>query len=178
MELATEDGGALQERVARVERQARWLTAMATALAMLCATLLIWQIGRHEPAVDARGFVLRDARWRARAELMIREDGSPILRLKNLNGRSRATLQLRDDGMVALRMMDTDGVVRAELKLGKGGAPSLTLAGTNGQPRVFLATDEEGESGSQTVALRDRLGRPVWSAPAAAAPGVQAARSR
>jgi hypothetical protein len=178
MEIATEDGHALEERLTRVERRARWLSAMTTVLALLCVALIVWQFGLHDPVVQARGFVLRDTHWRARAELKIREDGSPILRLNNLDGRSRATLQLRDDGMVALRMMDADGVLRAELRLEKGGEPSLLLSGTNGQPRVVLATDEQGDSGTQRVVLRDRSGRPVWSAPVPAGAGDQAARSR
>lgn len=178
MDIATDDGHALQERLTRVERQARWLSAMTTGLALLCMALIVWQFGLHEPVAQARGFVLRDTRWRARAELRTREDGSPILRLLNLEGRSRATLQLRDDGMVALRMMDTNGVPRAELRLEKSGEPSLVLSGKNGQSRVILATDELGRLGTQSVALRDRLGRPVWSTPGTATPSDQAARSR
>lgn len=178
MELATEDGHAWQERLTRVERQARWLSAMTTVLALLCAALIVWQFGLHDPVVQARGFVLRDTHGRSRAELRIREDGSPILRLNNLYGRSRATLQLRDDGMVALRMMDRDGVLRAEMRLEKSGEPSLLLSGTDGQARVLLATDEQGVAGTQRVELRDRSGRPVWSAPVPVGPADQAARSR
>jgi len=178
MDMATDDGHALQARVTRVERQARWLTAMTTVLALLSMALLVWQFGMREPVLQARGFVLRDAQGRARAELKVREDGSPILRLNNLYGRSRATLQMLDDGMVALRMMDTDGVLRAELRLEKSGEPSLLLSGKNGQPRVLLATDEQGGSGTQSVVLRDRSGQPVWSAPVATGTVGQAARSR
>lgn len=178
MNLATDDGGALQERVERVERKARWLTAMATVLAVLCVALLAWQFAPIDPIVEARGFVLRDAQRRARAELMIRADGTPILRLNNLHGRARAMLHLRDDGAVALRLIDPAGVNRAELSLDRRGEPALVLSGANGRSRVILAAGDTSEAGEQSVVLRDRLGRPVWSAPVPSAPADQAARSR
>jgi hypothetical protein len=141
----------------------------------LCVALLVWQFARLDPMVEARGFVLRDAHGRARAELMIHADGSPILRLNNRYGCARAMLPLRDDGAVALRLMDPAGTNRAELSLDRRGEPALVLSGANGRSRVILAA---GEAGEQSVALRDRFGRPIWSSPAPATPGDQAARSR
>ena len=168
MDLATDDGGALQERVERLEMKARWLTAMATVLALLSMALLVLRFAAFDRKVEARGFVLRDAQWRARAELMIRTDGTPILRLNNLSGRARAMLHLRDDGAVTLRLMDQAGVNRADLSLDRHGEPALVLSGADGRSRAILAA---GEAGAPSLVLRDRLGRPVWSAPIAAAPG-------
>jgi hypothetical protein len=178
MDLATEDGRALQERLARVERQVRWTTAMATVLALLCAVILAWQFVPHDQVVDASAFVLRDRSWRARGELVIRSDGSPMLRLNNLYGRARAVFHLRDDGVVVLRMMDVAGTTRALLSLDGKGQPSLVMSGPDSSARVTLLAAETDEAGAPRVELRDRLGRTVWSAPAGAAPRNQAARSR
>jgi hypothetical protein len=177
MDLATDDVRALQERVARVEKQARWSTAMATVLALLCAALVVWQFVPHDQVLEARGFVVRDAQWRVRAELAARRDGSPVLRLNNPYGRPRAVLHLRDDGVVALRLMDQGATNRAVLTLDKRGQPSLVLSGPDSSARVILRSEESGEEGVQGVAVRDRRGRPVWSSPASAR-GDQAARSK
>lgn len=178
MEFATEDARALQERLARIEGQARWSAAMATALALLCGALLTWQFVPHEQVVEARAFVLRDEQWRTRAELMIRRDGSPMLRLNNLYGRARAVLHLRDDGAVTLRMMDLAGTSRAVMALDRTGQPSLVLSGADSSARVSLMSGEGGEAGIQGVEVRDARGRRVWSTPAVAPTADQAARSR
>jgi len=177
MDLTTDEGRALQERLARVEKQARWSTAMATVLALLCAALVVWEFVPHDQVVEARGFVVRDAQWRIRAELAARRDGSPVLRLNNPYGRPRAVLHLRDDGVVALRMMDQGATNRVVLALDRRGQPSLVLAGADSSSRVILMAEESGEDGVQGVAVRDRRGRRVWSSPASS-PGDQAARSR
>ena len=168
MDLATDEGRGLLQRMERIERKSRWLASLVMVLALLCVAILAWQFVPIDSNVEARGFVLRDAGWRTRAELRLNRDGSPVLRLHNRAGRPSAILQVRDDGAVALRLFDTVEQERAELRLDEHGTPSLVLSGANGRSRVALTAEETGEVGEQRIVLRDRLGRSVWSAPARA----------
>ena len=165
MNVAPDDGRMVLVRLERMERKIRWLSALAIVLALLCVALLAWQFAPLDSQVEARGFVLRDASWQARAELRVRKDGSPVLRLNNRSGRPGATLSLRDDGAVSLRLLDNTEQERAELKLDEHGTPTLSLSGTNGRPRVTLTAEELSEKGEQRIELRDREGRAVWTAP-------------
>lgn len=165
MNLATDEGRALLERLERVERTSRWLAALAVVVALMCVAILAWQFMPLDSLVDARGFVLRDANWHPRAELKVRKDNSPVLRLNNRGGRPAAVLSVRDDGAVALRLYDTAEQERAEIRVDEHGTPLFSLTGANGRPRVVLTAEETGETGEQRIVLRDRLGRTVWSAP-------------
>ena len=165
MNLATDEGRGLLERVERIEKKARWLASLIMVLALICVALLAWQFAPLDSNVEARAFVLRDAGWRTRAELRLSRDGNPVLRLHNQAGRPAAILQVRDNGAVALRLLDTAEQERAELRLDEHGTPSLVLSGANGRPRVALTAEEIGEVGEQRIVLRDRLGRSVWSTP-------------
>jgi len=167
MSLAVEEERALRERVERLERGSRWQVALHVVVALLCVAILVWQFAPLDSLVEARGFVLRDARLATRAELRVRNDGSPVLRLNHSSGKPAAVLTVRDDGGVALRLYDTVSQERAEMRLDEHGVPSFTLTGPNGKTRVLVAAEETGESGEQRIVLRDRFGRLVWSAPAA-----------
>jgi hypothetical protein len=166
MNLATDEGRALLVRMERVERRSRWLTALAVVVALLCVAILAWQFAPLDSQVEARGFVLRDAKWHVRGELKVRNDGTPVLRLNNRGGQPAAVLTVRDDGAVALRLYDTAEQERAGVRLDEHGTPLFSLTGANGRPRVVLTAEETTEAGEQRIVMRDRLGRMVWSAPA------------
>ncbi len=166
MTWTTEEARGLVQRLERVERTSRRMTALAVMVMLLCVIILVWQFAPLDSTVDARGFVLRDSNWQARAELKVRQDDSPILRLNNRNGRAAAILTVRDDGAVAIRLFDTAEQERAEIRLDEHGTPAFSLTGANGRPRVVLTAEENAEAGEQRIVLRDRLGRRVWSAPA------------
>jgi len=134
--------------------------------ALLCVAILAWQFAPLDSLVDARGFVLRDSNWQTRAELRVRKDDTPVLRLNNRGGRPAAVLAVRDDGAVALRLYDTAEQERAEIRLDEHGTPVFSLTGANGKPRITLTAEETSEAGEQRIVLRDRVGRRVWSAPA------------
>ena len=165
MTVTTDEGRPLLERVERMERRSRWVVALAVVATLLCVAILAWQFAPLDSLVEARGFVLRDSNLQARAELRVRNDGSPILRLNNRGGRPAAVLTVRDDGAVALRLYDTAEQQRAVIRLDEHGTPVVSLTGANGRPRVILTTEETGEGGVQKIVLRDRLGRAVWTAP-------------
>jgi hypothetical protein len=166
MTLATDEGRALLVRMERVERTSRWLAALAVVVALLCVAILIWQFAPLDSQVEARGFILRDSKMQVRAELKVRNDDTPVLRLNNRGGRPAAVLTVRDDGAVALRLYDTAEQGRVELRLDDHGTPAFSLTGANGKARVMIIAEETSETGEQRIVLRDRLGRTMWSAPA------------
>lgn len=165
MNLAVDDARALLERLERVERRSRWLTALAVVVALLCVAILCWQFFPLDSLIDARGFILRDPNWQARAELKVRKDNTPVLRLNNRGGQAAAMLAVNDDGAVSLRLFDTVEQERAEVRLDEHGVPAVTLSGANGKPRVVITAEETGETGEQRIVLRDRVGRKIWTAP-------------
>ena len=169
MNPTADEGRALVERMERVERTCRWLAALAVVVALLCVVVLVWQFAPLDSQVEARGFVLRDAKWGTRAELKVRNDGTPVLRLNNRGGRPAAVLSVRDDGAVALRLYDTAEQERAVVRLDEHGTPVVSLTGANGKARVVLTAEETSDAGEQRIVLRDRAGRTVWSAPTAEA---------
>jgi len=166
MNLATDEGRALLARMERVERRSRWLAALAVVVALLCVAILAWQFAPLDSQVEARGFVLRDSKWQVRAELKVRKDDTPVLRLNTRGGSPAAVLTVRDDGAVALRLYDTAEQERAEIRLDEHGTPVVSLTGANGKPRVVLTAEETTEAGEPRIVMRDRVGRTVWSAPA------------
>ena len=166
MNLATDEGRALLERMERVERKSRWLAALMVVVALLCVAILIWQFAPLDSLIEARGFILRDSKMQVRAELKVRKDDTPMLRLNNRGGRPAAVLTVRDDGAVALRLYDTAEQGRAELRLDDHGTPAFSLTGANGKERVIMIAEETGETGEQRIVLRDRLGRTLWHASA------------
>ena len=167
MNRAMPEERTLLERVEHLERKSHWLTALAMVLGLLCVSLLAWQFAPIEPIIEARGFVLRDPRWRMLAELKARQDGTPVLRLYGDTGRPSALLHVDASGSVALRLNDPLGRRRAELSVDREGSPALVLSDADGYRRAVLAVDETGETRGQGMALRDPTGRVVWSTPAA-----------
>ena len=165
MNLAADDARRLLERMERVERRSRWLLALSVVSVLLCVMILCWQFFPLDSLIEARGFILRDTNWQARAELKVRKDNSPVLRLNNRGGQAAAMLSVNDDGAVALRLFDTVEQERAEIRLDEHGVPAMTLTGANGKQRVTLTAEETGEVGEQRIVLRDRVGRKVWTAP-------------
>jgi hypothetical protein len=150
------------DRLERLELRVRWLTTVSLMLTLAFAALLAWQLYPRSRPFEAPGFVLLDSHGRRRAELGLRDDGAPILRLNNQDQRARAALFLRNDGSAILRLADGGGVYRAALTVGADGAPELTLGDPGGRAivRVGLAPD-----GSGAIALRDSAHHTIWSAP-------------
>jgi hypothetical protein len=166
MNLTPDEGRALVARMERLERTCRWLVALAVVATLLCVAILAWQFAPLDSQVEARGFVLRDSKWQVKAELKVRKDDTPMLRLNYHGGRPAAVLTVRDDGAVAFRLYDTAEQERAEVRLDEHGTPVVSLSGANGKPRVVLSAEETGDAGEQRIVLRDRVGRKVWTAPA------------
>lgn len=165
MNVAADDTRALLQRMEKVERRSRWLLALSVVSVLLCVMILCWQFFPLDSLIEARGFILRDTNWQARAELKVRKDNTPVFRLNNRGGQAAAILSVNDAGAVALRLFDTVEQERAVMRLDEHGVPAMSLSGANGKQRVTLTAEETGEVGEQRIVLRDRVGRKVWTAP-------------
>jgi len=154
--------GTLEERLLRAERRLRQLGALIVFLILGFVVLLAWQFAPKSPIVQAGGFELRDQHWQRRAALILREDGSPALRINNPDGRARVMLNVANDGAVILRLSDERGFNRAYLALEKDGVPRLTLAGPDGRTRVAL---EVPDHGAPRITVRDSAQKTLWTTP-------------
>lgn len=161
MTSPTTDANDEARRLALLEARVRWLTAVSTFLTVVVVALLVWQFFPRNRVVEAHGFVLRDAQWRRRAEIGLRDDGSAMLRLNNSDQRARLMMFVRDDGTAKVRLTDSSGVHRAELALGADGMPQLMLANAEGRSQVVVGTP----GGSAGITLRGPDQRTVWAAP-------------
>jgi hypothetical protein len=128
---------ALAQRLEKVERQNRRLKMVAAVvLALAVAGLVMGQALPRARIVEAEGFVLKDGAGKARAGLVMYNDG-PMLALYDETGNFRAGLDV-DKGVSGLRLADETG-----------------------RPRVALTVLKDGSR----LVLRDENGKVMWSAP-------------
>lgn len=129
----------LAERLDQVESKIRdgW-RAVPLAVCGLVATLgLLGSVGAGpRPAADevrARRVILVDAAGRERATMMRREDGTPIVALRDEKGTARIALTLGADGSPALRVYDDQERIRARVGLGPDQAGMVMLLDAKGR---------------------------------------------
>jgi hypothetical protein len=125
-------GPAPADPLSRLEARVRWLTAMCAFLTLALLALTVWQFIPRPKVIEANAFVLRDQQWVRRGEMVVRRDGSPLLRLNNAQGRERIMLSARDDGRAELRLSDGRGVFRVRLELDAQSAPRLLMSAEDG----------------------------------------------
>ncbi len=150
------------DSLARLEARVRWLTALCFLLTIGLLALVAWQFVPRARVVEANAFVLRDAQWRRRGALALREDGSPMLRLDNAAGRERVMISAREDGRTVIRLTDGHDVFRARFELDRSGHPVMLMSDADGKTRLTLAPLGAPYAGAQ---LLGSDGKPVWSAP-------------
>jgi hypothetical protein len=179
----------VKDRLAKVERQNRWLIGVGLALVLSCGIVLLTAQKPVARTIEAQGFVLKDAAGKVRAELHITDSGpelrmydsqhntsalliqdekiGPTLALFTEQG-SSAVVSLYDNGpRVFLRMGKAD----ANLSVGKDG-PNLILKDSEGfntsigsEGLVNSKTGEKLQSSAASIHLFDKDGHPLWSAP-------------
>ena len=130
-------------RLAALESRVLRLSAIAAMLGVGLALLWAWNVAPR-PALDAERFMLRDSVGTWRGALMLREDGSPVVRLNDRNGRARVYGVVTPDGLPRFRLIDTTGVSRIVLELTAHGGPSIRLADRTGSTRVQVNLDSTG----------------------------------
>lgn len=153
------------DRIATLERRVRWLMSTMTLLTLALIVSLIWQFFPHTGPVVAPGFVVVDGHGKRRAELGMRSDNTPMLRLDNPEERARAVMFLRNDGSAVLRLSDQAGVNRAELLVNDHGHPMFTMGGPDGHAIVQMGWSPDSSGG---IRLSDAHQRRFWAAPSGA----------
>ncbi|MBI5170270.1 MAG: hypothetical protein HZA61_12350 [Candidatus Eisenbacteria bacterium] len=156
-----------EARLGSLERRIARLTAACAVLAAGLAIAVAWHFVPR-PALDASRFMLRDSVGTWRGALMLREDGSPVLRLNDERSRARLYGVVTPDGRPRLRLLDSTGVTRTVLELEPSGEPSVRLTGADGRSRVHAGIDSTGSGWAE---VRGTGGvRSVHSAAGAPAP--------
>lgn len=142
-------------RLALLERRVARQSALIGALAIGLGIAIAWQIAPR-PALDASRFMLRDSSGVWRGALMLREDGSPVLRLNDANSRARLYGVVTPDGRPRLRLFDSTGVQRLVMELELDGRPHLRLANGEGSSRVHAWVDSAGTGWSEVEHARQK----------------------
>lgn len=132
---------ALDDRLERLELRQRRAHGVIAMLIVGWIVTLVWLLAPR-PRLDAREFALRDSAGVRRAALMIRDDGSPVLRLDDGAGRPRFYGVVLPDGSPHLRLTDSAGVHRAVLELDRAHHPRLRLSDAAGRARAQVFVDD------------------------------------
>ncbi|MFQ5876302.1 MAG: hypothetical protein ACE5JH_01225 [Acidobacteriota bacterium] len=165
----------LQSVVARLEGVVRQNRRLRYAVALiLLFPALAWLRGLGllgGRRIEAQEYVLRDTSGTVRARWGLLPGGSPILALYDAEGdRMRAALSLFDD-VPSLTLYDRDSKARASLSV--SGETTLRLFDETDAIRAQLGVGRRAparaggpaQQPSSWVALFDREGRAIWSAP-------------
>ena len=148
------------------------LVAPVVVLGITASVVVLFGTRRLPPpgsVVQARSFVLQDAKGKARGtwgvsdegvvqlsladetghqrvRMSVLADGSPGLAFVDGEGRPRAALGLLADGTINLVFADEEGHGRAVVGLSAGGASSLVLADGRGVTRAGLSVAPSGRA--------------------------------
>ena len=131
------------DRFAMLEHRLARLTAIAAVLTVGLLLSVAWQLLPHT-RVDAQEFMLRDSIGTWRGALMMREDGSPVVRLNDARGKARFYGVVLPDGNPRLRLTDSSGVHRAILELDQYSRPALRLMAEDGTLAAVVSVDSAG----------------------------------
>ena len=171
---------AIPERLARLEhenqrlRRFGWvvLVAAVVVLGVTSAVVALFGTRRLPPpgaVVQARSFVLQDAKGMVRGTWAVTEEGVVQLALADKSGQPRVRMSVLDDGSPGLALVDGKGRPRAALGLLADGSINLVFADEEGRGRAVLGLTEGGAS---SLVLAD--GRGVARAGLGVAPGGRA----
>jgi hypothetical protein len=168
----------IMDRLAKVERQNRWLMRGGLALLLSCASILLMAQKPQQPStkiIEAQGFVLKDAAGKVRAELHFTVNGDPELRIYGSEPKTWAIVSADKDSLGM--SLWAEGSAVAGLLTSKDG-PSLTLLKWGG-PSANIFVNEDGplfsldskgiggskmESSATGIQLLGPKGKTLWSA--------------
>ena len=127
----------LMERLDRLERMSRRLTAITVVVLLgAAATLLMGQMPPHRipRTLEAEEFVLRDSRGQVRATWGITQNpNATVLRIDSENGKPRTRLIVSSDGTASLEVLDSGERIRVLLGVRENGAPRLWFGNEGGK---------------------------------------------
>ena len=153
----------LEGRVARLERENRWLRLGGlTAALLLGGAVLLGQAAPEEipEVMKARRFEVVDKNGEFRAGLGASVDGGTMV-FADKTGAFRADLDFAQDGAVVLSLRNEKGKTRTSFFVGNN-KPGLVLYDDAGKVRAMLSL---GGNGSPGLRFFDGTGKKTWGAP-------------
>jgi hypothetical protein len=117
--------------------------------------------GAGAPREPAPAVAAYDAGGVLRASFGLRGSNTAGLELSDARGGGRVLVQVPPNGAPGLALRDDAGRRRATLDVLADGTPALNLNGEDGRPRAALSL----VTGRAALALADRAGAVVWTAP-------------
>ena len=178
----------LEQRVAKLERQNRWLrTGGVVLIAGVAFVFLIAQAGERElPDLIANSLTLKDIDGNVRGAFGPGPNGSFALSLRDKSDNLRGCFGLGQDGPAGLDLFDRDGRKRVAVEvlsmqedvpvlwfIGEDGVVRAALALSGGMPVLSLHDKDNttrgafwvGQDGTPGLDLRDEDGNVTWQAP-------------
>ncbi len=119
------------DRVSRLERRERRMTAIVVMLLLLTVTSTLWRLLPGPAPIATSALWLQKGTPNARAGFYLSADGMPAIRFSNGRGEALALWSLRGDGTLSFRMSDASLAPRIEMNVDPEGWPSLTLTAPN-----------------------------------------------
>lgn len=137
----------LMARVARLERQNRWLRRGAGLTGLALATGAVMGAQNRTPEViEAQQFVVRDGNGKLRARLGLQPFAVGVY-LYDADGKPRAALIDKFEMGTQLQFSDHGGQVRTAAGANADGRPFLTFLGS--EAGTIAALDENGQGGGE-----------------------------
>jgi hypothetical protein len=146
----------VMERLARVEKQNRWLVRGGVALVLCCASLLLMAPKPSARTIEAQSFVLRDDAGSVRAELHMKDKGPELALYPAYAGPKAAVkvgLSLNEDGP-ELVLYGGPKKMSAVLTAGDQGADLYLGSAEDGHASAELRADKDGPN----LSLKDSEG--------------------
>jgi len=155
-------------------RRFGWVVLVAAVVVLGVTSAVVVLFGTHRlpppgAVVQARSFVLQDAKGKVRGTWGVTEEGAVQLALADESGQPRVRMSVLEDGSPGLALVDGDGRPRAALGLLADGTINLVFADEDGRGRAVLGLTAGGAS---SLVLAD--GRGVTRAGLSVVPGGRA----
>ncbi len=166
----------IEQRVAKLERQNKWMKrAGGLALAAVACVVLMGQGKPKElPDLRARSLTITDAKGKRRISLHATEAG-PRLDLYDANGHARVNISyIEESGQAAIMLLGTKALVFLNASRGSAHLQINDKDGNSALDGSALNLDAAREKararlsvfrGSPSVELRDKDGSVIWQAP-------------
>jgi hypothetical protein len=162
------NSGAIEERLARLERGVKLCKRAATATMVLLVSLIVWSVATSSGRVwlggsgardlMAKSLTIVDEKGTPRVYLATTKDG-PRLRLNDEKATPRVVVGVNKDGPGVL-LNDEKGVPHVSLAVNKDG-PGVVLDDEKGTPRAYVQVTKDGpgvtiddEKGTARICLK------------------------
>jgi hypothetical protein len=119
------------DRIARLERRERRMTAIVVMLLLLTITSTAWHLLPGTSGLQTSALALQNGTRFPRAAFSLSPAGMPAIRFNNGRGEALALWSLREDGTLNFRMSDAHFTDHVDLNVDPDGWPSLTLTAPN-----------------------------------------------